>query len=165
MLEQYSHNWWLLALRGIAAIIFGILAFVWPGVTFLALVLLFGAYALVDGVFAVISAITHRSGNENRWVLLLEGIVSIAAGLIAWFVPGVGPILASGILGTALAGAALGASTGAVVGGLLRTLIDLGIPEEEARYYNDQIKAGRIIVMARSTVASLIFWDGSPQLR
>ena len=88
MLEQYSRNWWLIALRGIAAIIFGILAFVWPGITFLALVLLFGAYALVDGVFAIIGAITHHSGNEHRWVLFLEGLVSIAAGLIAWFLPG-----------------------------------------------------------------------------
>jgi len=88
MLEQYSRNWWLIALRGIAAIIFGILAFVWPGITFLALVLLFGAYVLVDGVFAIIGAITHRSENENRWLLLLEGLVSIAAGVIAWFAPG-----------------------------------------------------------------------------
>jgi uncharacterized membrane protein HdeD (DUF308 family) len=88
MLNQYARNWWVLAVRGIAAIIFGVLAFVWPGITFLVLVLLFGAYALVDGVFAIIHAFTHREGHTRWWVLLLEGIVSIAAGLIAWSRPG-----------------------------------------------------------------------------
>jgi uncharacterized membrane protein HdeD (DUF308 family) len=73
-----------MALRGLAAIIFGILAFIWPGITLLALTFLFGAYALVDGVFAIIAAL-QRAGREERWwMLLVEGIVGIAAGTIAF---------------------------------------------------------------------------------
>jgi uncharacterized membrane protein HdeD (DUF308 family) len=87
MLTQLSRNWWLLALRGVAAIIFGILAFVWPGVTLLVLVLFFGAYALVDGVFAIIAAFKNRKTDDRWWVMLLIGVVSIAAGLIAFFIP------------------------------------------------------------------------------
>ncbi len=85
MVAQFARNWWWLALRGVAAMLFGILAFIWPGITFLALVLLFGAYALVDGVFAIIAAFTNRAGHDRWWVLLLEGLVSVAAGLITLF--------------------------------------------------------------------------------
>jgi uncharacterized membrane protein HdeD (DUF308 family) len=88
MLDVLTRNWWAMALRGLAAIIFGILAFIWPGITLLALALLFGAYALVDGVFAIIAA-AQRAGREERWrMLLVEGIVGIAAGTIAILWPG-----------------------------------------------------------------------------
>lgn len=74
---------------------------------------------------------------------VVGGLLGAAASLL---VPGVGPILAGGMLATALAGAA----TGAVAGGVLGALVGLGIPEEQARYYNDQFQAGRIIVTARA---------------
>ncbi len=89
MVTQYAHNWWWLALRGLAAIIFGILALIWPGITFEVLVLFFGAYVLLDGVFAVISALTHRTAGDHRWLLLLEGIVGIAVGVLTFLMPGV----------------------------------------------------------------------------
>jgi uncharacterized membrane protein HdeD (DUF308 family) len=57
MVNALAKNWWLLLLRGIAAVVFGVLAFVWPGLTLLTLVLFYGAFALVDGVLAVIAAI------------------------------------------------------------------------------------------------------------
>jgi uncharacterized membrane protein HdeD (DUF308 family) len=79
-------HWWVAALRGLAAIVFGILAFVWPGVTLGALVLLFGAYAIVDGVLALYAAV--RSGGKQIWAPLLEGIIGIGAGLTAFFLPG-----------------------------------------------------------------------------
>lgn len=86
--DVLAHNWWAIALRGVAAIIFGILAFALPGVTLAVLVLLFGAYALVDGIFNVIAAVSGRSGAQSWWMLLLEGLVSVAAGLVAFFMPG-----------------------------------------------------------------------------
>lgn len=81
-----AHNWWTLALRGLAAVIFGILAYIWPDITFTVLVLLFGAYALWDGVFAVMGA--FRTQGERRWMPVLEGLVGIAAGLVTFFWPG-----------------------------------------------------------------------------
>jgi len=86
--DTLAQNWWAIALRGLAGIIFGILAFVMPGVTLAVLVLLFGAYALADGIFNVIAAITGHSGAQSWWMLLLEGLVSVAAGLVAFFMPG-----------------------------------------------------------------------------
>ncbi len=82
MVTALANNWWTLVLRGIAAIIFGILAYLWPGITFTVLVLFFGAYALWDGVFALIGA--FRTEGERRWSLVLEGVVGIAAGLITF---------------------------------------------------------------------------------
>jgi uncharacterized membrane protein HdeD (DUF308 family) len=81
-----AQNWWTLALRGLAAVIFGILAYIWPDITFTVLVLLFGAYALWDGVFALVGA--FRTQGERRWMLVLEGLVGIAAGLVTFFLPG-----------------------------------------------------------------------------
>lgn len=86
--DVLARNWWAIALRGLAGIIFGILAFVMPGVTLAVLVLLFGAYALVDGIFNVIAAISGHSGAQSWWMLLLEGLVSVAAGLVTFFMPG-----------------------------------------------------------------------------
>jgi uncharacterized membrane protein HdeD (DUF308 family) len=89
MVNMLARNWWVLALRGLFAIIFGVLAFAWPGVTLATLVLLFGAYALVDGVFSVIEGISSYGERERWWAVLLEGLASIAIGLITFFWPDV----------------------------------------------------------------------------
>jgi uncharacterized membrane protein HdeD (DUF308 family) len=81
-----AQKWWTLVLRGVAAIIFGILAYVWPDITFTVLVLFFGAYVLWDGVFALIGA--FRTDGERRWLLILEGLVGIAAGIVTFIWPG-----------------------------------------------------------------------------
>jgi len=83
-----ERNWWALALRGLAAILFGALTIVWPEITLLALVLLFGAFALVDGVFAVVAAALRVGKEKHWWALLLEGIVGIGAGVITISWPG-----------------------------------------------------------------------------
>jgi len=87
MLTQLSRNWWAVALRGVIAILFGVIALAWPGLTLEILVLFFGAYVLVDGILAMIAAFTNRSGHDKWWVLLLEGLVGIAAGVITFFRP------------------------------------------------------------------------------
>jgi uncharacterized membrane protein HdeD (DUF308 family) len=84
-----ARNWWALLIRGIAAILFGILAIAWPGVTFAVLVLLFGAYALVDGVMSLVGAIRTSRAHERWGVLLLEGIVGIAAGVVTFGWPAI----------------------------------------------------------------------------
>ncbi|MDF2813750.1 MAG: HdeD family acid-resistance protein [Microvirga sp.] len=83
-----AQNWWAVALRGVFAIVFGLIALFMPGVTMLSLVLFFSAYMLVDGVFSIVSAVRAAS-NHQRWgLLVLEGIVDIAVGVIAFAWPG-----------------------------------------------------------------------------
>ena len=88
MLQTLSRYWWLILLRGIAAIIFGVLAFIWPGITLVTLVLFWGAFALVDGVLALANA--FMGGNMgDRWWLALVGLAGIAAGILTFAYPGV----------------------------------------------------------------------------
>lgn len=88
LLHGLAKNWWLLLLRGIAAIVFGILAFAWPGITLLSLVILYGAYALVDGVLSIAAAIGGGGGTATpRWWLIVVGLLGIAAGLLTFFWP------------------------------------------------------------------------------
>jgi uncharacterized membrane protein HdeD (DUF308 family) len=84
-----TRSWWLLVLRALAAITFGVLTWLQPAISLAALVLLFGAYALVDGVLGVWMAISGRRMNEYWWVLLLAGLVGIGVGLVAFIAPGV----------------------------------------------------------------------------
>ena len=89
MLHALAKSWWLVLLRGIAAIVFGVLAFVWPGLTLLTLVLLYGAYALVDGAFALIAAFTGGAKPVPTWWLIVVGLAGIAAGLATFLWPGI----------------------------------------------------------------------------
>ena len=79
-------NWGALALRGVAAILFAIIAFVWPGITATALILLFGAYALIDGIFALIAGLRAAQQHGRSGALLLEGVLNIllATVVFAW---------------------------------------------------------------------------------
>ncbi len=86
VVDELARHWWVIGLRGLAAILFGVLAFVWPGMTLAVLVLLFGAYALVDGVLTLLAA--FRGGVQHRIVMLVEGVVSVLAGLAAFVWPG-----------------------------------------------------------------------------
>jgi uncharacterized membrane protein HdeD (DUF308 family) len=82
-----ARNWWLVLLRGVAGIIFGILTFIAPGISLATMVLAFGAYAFADGVFALISLLRRRAGDRPWPALLLEAVAGIAAGLITLFRP------------------------------------------------------------------------------
>ena len=80
MVTVLARGWWAIALRGLLAVIFGVAAFAWPGMTLRVLVFLFGAYALVDGAFAVAAALVGRKLDRPWWTLLLEGLIGIGAG-------------------------------------------------------------------------------------
>jgi uncharacterized membrane protein HdeD (DUF308 family) len=84
-----ASSWWLVLLRGIVGVAFGVAALVWPGITLFALVLLWGAYAFVDGVLALVAAIKHRGGAGNTWWLIFAGVVGLAAGALAFVWPGI----------------------------------------------------------------------------
>ena len=86
LVNDLARHWWVIALRGLAAVLFGVLAFVWPGMTLAVLVLLFGAYALVDGILAIVVAV--RGGTDHRLFVGLEGVVGVLAGLATFVFPG-----------------------------------------------------------------------------
>ena len=88
MTGLFSRSWWLIVLRGVVAILFGILALRNPGVTLAVLVLWFGVYALVDGAFSVFGAIAGWRFREDKWLLLLEGLIGIGAGIVTLQAPG-----------------------------------------------------------------------------
>ncbi len=81
-------NWWALAIRGVLAVLFGIATFFLPGLTLATLVFLFGAYAIVEGVFNLIAAVRGRGSEQPWWALVIEGLVSIAAGIVTFALPG-----------------------------------------------------------------------------
>jgi len=89
MLLLLAHNWWIVVLRGVLAVLFGIMCFAWPGITLASLVILYGAYALVDGVFALVSAFLGRPRAESWWALLIEGLAGIAVGIMTFAWPGI----------------------------------------------------------------------------
>ena len=87
MLPTLTAYWWALLFRGIAAVLFGLAAIFWPGLTLFTLIVFFGAYTLVDGIFAIAAGL--RDSGGRRWLLLAEGVLGVLVGLIALFSPGV----------------------------------------------------------------------------
>jgi uncharacterized membrane protein HdeD (DUF308 family) len=87
MLEKISRNWWMFALRGLVAIIFGILALIWHEQVLKALVLVFGAFALVNGIMTVFTGLSSAPYFARWWVLLLEGLAGVFCGLMGIFMP------------------------------------------------------------------------------
>jgi uncharacterized membrane protein HdeD (DUF308 family) len=89
LIEALKRHWWVPVLRGIAAVVFGVIAFVYPGLTVAVLVLLFGAWVLVDGVFRVIGAIGHRASDSDWAFNLVIGILGIIIGFLTFHAPGI----------------------------------------------------------------------------
>ncbi|MEV0144550.1 MULTISPECIES: HdeD family acid-resistance protein [unclassified Nonomuraea] len=86
-MEQIARIWWLILIRGIAALIFGILALIWPGKTLLIVVIFFAAYAIVEGIFAIFAGARH-SAQSRAW-LIISGILGVVAGIVAFLWPGI----------------------------------------------------------------------------
>jgi uncharacterized membrane protein HdeD (DUF308 family) len=87
MLDVLTQKWWAVALRGILAIVFGIVALAFPGAMLVSLAVVFGAYALVNGVLAIVAAFGSR-GRDAVWYVL-DGILGIAVGIATFFFPGI----------------------------------------------------------------------------
>jgi uncharacterized membrane protein HdeD (DUF308 family) len=83
-------NWWAMLLRGIAAVLFGLAALFWPGITALVLLLVISAWAIVTGLLKVVMAIAFRRKLENEWLMGLSGVLSVVFGVILGVLPGVG---------------------------------------------------------------------------
>ena len=88
-----AKNWWLLLLRGLLAVAFGVLLFTRPSISVAILITFFGAYSLVDGVFSAYSAISQRSQHEHWVLMLVGGLCGIAIGLITFYSPGITAIV------------------------------------------------------------------------
>ncbi len=89
MSTLYAGSWWAVALRGVAAIVFGLIALFLPGDALLALVLVFSAFALVNGISAIVMALRERTIYPRWWVLFLQGALSVVVGVIAFIWPGI----------------------------------------------------------------------------
>jgi uncharacterized membrane protein HdeD (DUF308 family) len=90
MLEMLARRWWMFAIRGALAVLFGLLAIVWPEITVLAMVLLWGAYTLIDGVTSVVMAIAEREApREHRMTYGVLGVLGIAIGIITFVWPAI----------------------------------------------------------------------------
>ncbi len=88
-----SRTWWVMMLRGVIAILFGIVAWILPAASLAVLLLLFGAYALLDGILGVWVAISGRKERDHWWVLLIWGLTGIGIGLLTLMAPGVTAIV------------------------------------------------------------------------
>lgn len=97
--EILARNWWAFVIRGILAVLFGILALAVPGAAMLSLVLIFAAYALADGIFAIVAAIRAAKSHERWGLLVLEGVVDILAGIAAIAWPGITVVLFVTLIG------------------------------------------------------------------
>jgi uncharacterized membrane protein HdeD (DUF308 family) len=89
MLRTLAQNWWALVLRGVCAVLFGVGAFAWPGITLAVLILFYGAYALVEGVLEVAWALMGRQGGSFPWGVLLAGLAGVAVGIVTFVSPGI----------------------------------------------------------------------------
>jgi uncharacterized membrane protein HdeD (DUF308 family) len=85
LVDHLIRHWWMLTVRGALAVLFGFLAMVWPGITLLALAVVFGAYALADGVFAGVGAVRAPSGT--RAILIAEAVIGIVFGVVTLMWP------------------------------------------------------------------------------
>ena len=107
-IDTLARNWWVVLLRGIAGVLFGLATFFAPGISLAALVLLFGAFAFADGLLAIVSAIRRRGSSDRWWMVLLRGLAGVAVGVVTVIWPNI----------TALALVYLIAAWALVTGGL-----------------------------------------------
>ena len=86
---QLTFNWWAVLLRGILALLFGLVAFLVPRITLAVVVSLFAAFAITDGIFLIIAGVRTRQETQRWWVLIIQGLLGIGAGVLTFFYPGI----------------------------------------------------------------------------
>lgn len=89
MLIFYQRKWWLFLLRGLAALLFGLLAIIWPELTVTTLVILFGAFILVDGLFAMLAGFITVDANPRWWALIIAGLLAVGIGMTTFLWTGI----------------------------------------------------------------------------
>ena len=136
VVDTFRLNWWLVALRGLVAVLFGVLALLWPGVTLITLVWLFGAFALVNGILSLMLAAKAPKGYPRVGSLILGGLLGILAGLLTFVMPG---ITALGLL--------ILIAAWAIVTGIMELVAPLSFP----------MSFGRGLLMALAGVVSIVF--------
>jgi uncharacterized membrane protein HdeD (DUF308 family) len=99
MLQSVLKNWWVLTLKGVLLIIFGIIAFLNPGVTFAILLTWFGVFLFIDGVLSLINVLSNWKGAEDKWMFVLEGLVNIVLGILIFRAPAAYTIVAVFFMG------------------------------------------------------------------
>ena len=117
--QSVQQGWWLFLLRGIAAIIFGILAIAWPGLTLFVLIISFGVWVMFDGVVEIWNGFTNREGHDRWWVDILLGLAGIIAGILIISLPGITAVVAMYYIGAWM-----------VVTGLLQIFYAIKLREE-----------------------------------
>lgn len=98
MLFTICKRWWVLLIRGLAAIALGICAIAWPGLTLLSLVFLFGAFSIIDGIAAIILGFRGEADGTVWWTMVILGLIAIAAGIAAYAWPGLTLLLLATII-------------------------------------------------------------------
>jgi uncharacterized membrane protein HdeD (DUF308 family) len=89
MFSIFTKNWWVFALRGLFALVFGVLALVWPEITLISLVTMFGVFVLLDGILDLVAGFASTSTNKRWWVMILEGLLDIGVAMLTFFWPNI----------------------------------------------------------------------------
>jgi uncharacterized membrane protein HdeD (DUF308 family) len=147
-----AHNWWVVAARGVLGLAIGLIAFLFPGPTLLSLVTLFALYLIIDGIFAIVSAV-RAAREEKRWgYLTFEGIVGIIAGVIALAMPGLTVLVFVGLL-----------AAWAIVSGVLELRAAFDVTKHHGRWWLvlgaiASIIFGIVLVLAPMFGALVVSW-------
>ncbi|MCO5400245.1 HdeD family acid-resistance protein [Ralstonia soli] len=157
MLHTLSKLWWVLALRGLCALAIGVGAFVAPAVTLAVLVLVFGAYALVEGCLLLMTSFASQTPKRDRWPVLLQGLLGVAVGVLTLFNPAV----------TAL-GLLLYIAAWLLAQGVLQIVVAVRLREELAGEWwlilggiASVLLAGYLLWRPEAGVLAVVWWIGA----
>jgi uncharacterized membrane protein HdeD (DUF308 family) len=149
MLMLLARSWWMVALRGLVGVLFGVAAIIWPTITLTTLVLLFGAYVLVDGVFTTIAALRCRAECDQWWLLLVEGLTGITLGILVFIWPNITALVLLYLI-----------ATGAIVTGVLEVFVAIVLRKEMKNEW--LLIVGGIISVAAGLIMGI--WPGAGAL-